>query len=569
MNGVLPARIALIRNCWSAPPPTGPTARPWSAATPSTTAATRPRCARRRDACDRRCRRRARGHPAGNSDLACVLTLALQMAGCQHVPLNPLYTARELDFILRDAQPALLIADEASSALAAPLAAARHPPARWRGGARLDDSIRRNAGGAPPATRTRRRCNTPAAPPASQGRHPEPGRHRHQCVPARSRAATRHGAETVLCAMPLFHSYGMAMGLFLAASAAATLVVLPRYRPDDVFDAVARRVTLFPGSPTIYAGLMAHARFAQTDWSSVRVCYSGSAPLAEETLRRWEAAVGAPIYEGYGQTEAGPILTYNGRKAAAPARWAGPCPAPRSKSWTWRPARNLLAGQRGEIRARPADHARLSGAPEATAESLRDGWLYTGDIGEFAEDGFLYIRDRKKDLVIVGGYNVYPREVDEVLYLHADVAQAAAVGWPDSYRGEVIRAFVVLRPDASADEAALLAHCQANLARYKVPAVIEILDALPCTSANKVDKKALRARADSASGATPGLRHVLARDLGRHPRQLARPADLRVGRHALDRKAPGQAAHQRAIVRQQNGHGHAAQPRAICSWLMA
>ena len=133
--------------------------------------------------------------------------------------------------------------------------------------------------------------------------------------------------------------------------------------------------------------------------------------------------------------------------------------------------------------------------PEATAESLRDGWLYTGDIGEFAEDGFLYIRDRKKDLVIVGGYNVYPREVDEVLYLHADVAQAAAVGWPDSYRGEVIRAFVVLRPDASADEAALLAHCQANLARYKVPAVIEILDALPCTSANKVDKKALRARA--------------------------------------------------------------------------
>ena len=169
MNGVLPARIALIRNCWSAPPPTGPTARPWSAANAaSTTAATRPRCAAAR-------RLRQALPPGarvatllGNSDLACVLTLALQMAGCQHVPLNPLYTARELDFILRDAQPALLIADEASSALAAPLAAAQ--------GIRLLDGRRAPGRFHPtkrrrprrPATRTRRRCcNTPAAPPAS------------------------------------------------------------------------------------------------------------------------------------------------------------------------------------------------------------------------------------------------------------------------------------------------------------------------------------------------------------------------------------------------------------------
>ena len=436
----------------------------------------------------------------GNSDLACVLTLALQMAGCQHVPLNPLYTARELDFILRDAQPALLIADEASSALAAPLAAAQ--------GIRLLDGATARAWTIPSD-------ETPAAAPAGDADAPAllqytggtTGQPKGVIL---SRAAiatnvfqreavlpTRHGAETVLCAMPLFHSYGMAMGLFLAASAAATLVVLPRYRPDDVFDAVARaRVTLFPGSPTIYAGLMAHARFTQTDWSSVRVRYSGSAPLAEETLRRWEAAVGAPIYEGYGQTEAGPILTYNGPQGSRAGSVGRPVPGTEVEVVDLETgAKPCSRPARRDPRARPADHARLSGAPEATAESLRDGWLYTGDIGEFAEDGFLYIRDRKKDLVIVGGYNVYPREVDEVLYLHADVAQAAAVGWPDSYRGEVIRAFVVLRPGASADEAALLAHCQANLARYKVPAVIEILDALPCTSANKVDKKALRARA--------------------------------------------------------------------------
>ena len=503
MNGVLPARIALIPELLER------AAADW----PDRTALVcgERRIDYRRYAAEVRAaaRRLRQALPPGarvatllgNSDLACVLTLALQMAGCQHVPLNPLYTARELDFILRDAQPALLIADEASSALAAPLAAAQ--------GIRLLDGAAARAWTIPSD-------ETPAAAPAGDADAPAllqytggtTGQPKGVIL---SRAAiatnvfqleavlpTRHGAETVLCAMPLFHSYGMAMGLFLAASAAATLVVLPRYRPDDVFDAVAReRVTLFPGSPTIYAGLMAHARFAQTDWSSVRVCYSGSAPLAEETLRRWEAAVGAPIYEGYGQTEAGPILTYNGPQGSRAGSVGRPVPGTEVEVVDLETgAKPLLAGQRGEIRARgPQIMQGYLARPEATAESLRDGWLYTGDIGEFAEDGFLYIRDRKKDLVIVGGYNVYPREVDEVLYLHADVAQAAAVGWPDSYRGEVIRAFVVLRPDASADEAALLAHCQANLARYKVPAVIEILDALPCTSANKVDKKALRARA--------------------------------------------------------------------------
>ena len=280
MNGVLPARIALIPELLER------AAADW----PDRTALVcgERRIDYRRYAAEVRAaaRRLRQALPPGarvatllgNSDLACVLTLALQMAGCQHVPLNPLYTARELDFILRDAQPALLIADEASSALAAPLAAAQ--------GIRLLDGAAARAWTIPSD-------ETPAAAPAGDADAPAllqytggtTGQPKGVIL---SRAAiatnvfqreavlpTRHGAETVLCAMPLFHSYGMAMGLFLAASAAATLVVLPRYRPDDVFDAVAReRVTLFPGSPTIYAGLMAHARFAQTDWSSVRVCYS-------------------------------------------------------------------------------------------------------------------------------------------------------------------------------------------------------------------------------------------------------------------------------------------------------
>ncbi|MGS1005788.1 AMP-binding protein [Achromobacter anxifer] len=436
----------------------------------------------------------------GNSDLACVATLALQCSGNQHVPLNPLYTARELEFILRDAQPALLIADAASAAVAAPLAAAldirlvaEEEARAWMGPEPgTDDSPLDDADVQAPALLQYTGGTTGQPKGVILGRDAIATNvlQRELALP------TRYGADSVLCAMPLFHSYGMAMGLFLAASAAATLVVLPRYRPDDVCDAVEReRITLFPGSPTIYTGLLSHARFAATDWSSVRVCYSGSAPLAEEVHRRWEAAVGAPIYEGYGQTEAGPILTYNGPAGTRHGSVGMPVADTEVQVVDLESGTVVLPpGQRGEIRARgPQIMQGYQARPDATAETLRDGWLYTGDIGEFAQDGFLYIRDRKKDLVISGGYNVYPREVDEVLYLHPDVAEAAAVGWPDSYRGEVIRAFVVLRPGAAVDEAGLIAHCQCNLARYKVPAVIQIMAALPYTGANKVDKKALRA----------------------------------------------------------------------------
>ena len=157
--------------------------------------------------------------------------------------------------------------------------------------------------------------------------------------------------------------------------------------------------------------------------------------------------------------------------------------------------RVLGVGERGEIRARgPQLMTGYRNRPRESAEALREGWLYTGDIGELDADGYLFIRDRKKDMAIVGGYNVYPREVDEVLFMHPDVADAAAVGAPDPYRGEVIRAFVVLREGARATAEDLDAHCRANLAPYKVPASIECLPALPKTTVSKTDKQALRAR---------------------------------------------------------------------------
>ncbi len=436
-----------------------------------------------------------------NSLEACVAQFAVQAAGAQLAPLNPLYTDRELGEILTDAAPRIAIVDEALADRVGPLA-------RSAGAMEVivvGGSSRRLDAGAgtlpdPP---------DPGALALLQYTGGTTGRakgvnltHRAIMTNVAQREAllpTHGGSERVLCVMPLFHSYAMAMGLYLAAYARSCLVVLARYQPHEVLAAIAReRITIFPGSPTVFVGLMAHPEFPHTDWRTVHTCYSGAAPLPEDTLRRWRDAVGAPVYEGYGQTEAGPVLSFNPVGGAVKSGSVG-VPVPETEIQivdVETGTRVLGVGARGEIRARgPQLMSGYRNRPQETAEALRGGWLHTGDIGEFDADGYLFIRDRKKDMAIVGGYNVYPREVDEVLFTHPAVADAAAVGAPDAYRGEVIRAFVVLRAGARATSEDLVAHCRANLAPYKVPASIECLPALPKTTVSKTDKQALRARA--------------------------------------------------------------------------
>jgi long-chain acyl-CoA synthetase len=283
--------------------------------------------------------------------------------------------------------------------------------------------------------------------------------------------------------MPLFHSYAMAMGLFLAVSCRGTLVLLERYRPETLLAAIEReRITIFPGSPTLFTSLLGHPQFPRTDWSSVHTCYSGSAPLSEETLERWHEAVGAPVFEGYGQTEAGPVLAFNPARGVTKPGSVG-VPVPDTE----------IRLVEGEIVARgPQIMQGYRNRPEETSQALRDGWLYTGDMGELDADGYLYVRGRKKDMVIVGGYNVYPREVEEVLNSHPAVSEAAVVGSPHPYWGECLHAYVVLRQ--AIESASLDAYCRERLAKYKIPATLEIVDALPRTSVGKVDKVALKKR---------------------------------------------------------------------------
>ena len=440
----------------------------------------------------------------GNSLEMAVAMFAVHAAGAQAVPINPIYTARELRHILGDAQPVAVVYDDQVEAalgplrdeLAIPHAVKVGAPAGRRLDVWCDD----------PRIRLPEPLPTPDMLAALQYTGGTTGvpkgvniTHGQMSVNIGQREAllpTRPDGERVLCVMPLFHVYAIAMALHLSAYCQASLAILPRYHPEVVLRALGDgRITILPGSPTIYTGLMAHEAFAGCDWSNLRICYSGAAPLPEETLRRWEAATGCAILEGFGQTEAGPVLSFNPQEGVRkPGSVGVPLPQTEIQIVDVEPGTRVLpVGEMGEIRARgPQIMAGYRNRPAETAEALRDGWLYTGDIGMVDPDGYLYIRDRKKDMAIVGGYNVYPREVDEVLYSHPAVLEAAAIGVPDAYRGEAIKAFVVLRPGAHATADDLLAHCRANLAKYKVPGTIQVVEALPKTTVGKIDRRALK-----------------------------------------------------------------------------
>ena len=436
----------------------------------------------------------------GNSIEACIAAFAALAAGAQHVPLNALLTMAELEPILVDAEPTVFVVDAALAAQAAPVArraGVRHVIVVGAG-ERLLDAWPAGSVELPPLPE-------PDSLALLQYTGGTTGRskgvdlaHRAIAVNVSQREALLPGrrGDRILMMMPLSHAYGMAMGLFLAAYCAGTLVILPRYQPDEVLAAVVReRIGVFPGSPTVFVGLMGHPAFAHTDWRGVHTCYSGASALPAPLLERWRDAVGAPVHEGYGLTEAGPVLSFNPVGGPIkPGSVGVAVPATEIEIVDVETGTQVLpAGERGEIRARGPQLMRgYRNRPEETAAALRDGWLYTGDIGELDADGYLYIRDRKKDMAIVGGYNVYPREVEDVLFAHPAVAEAAVVGVPDAYRGEVIVAHVVLRPGAAADADALVAWCRERLSKYKLPARVRFAESLPRTSVNKIDKAALR-----------------------------------------------------------------------------
>jgi long-chain acyl-CoA synthetase len=434
----------------------------------------------------------------GNSIDMSIAMFAVHAAGAQAVPINPLYTAREAGYILNDSAPVATIHDSAATKLVSGLDDAG---ILIEGGG--TDFIDADDGRDAPLPTPYPAPDDLATLQYTGGTTGYPKgvnvTHRQMSVNISQREAilpTAPDREIIVCVMPLFHVFAVSMCLHLAAYCRGRLVILPRYHPAAICDVMAaEKVTVLPAGPTVYSGLLNFVDFKVADLSSLTWCYSGSAPLPEETLRRWEDATGCFILEGYGQTEAGPVLTYNPAIGVKkPGSVGVPLMQTDVQTVDLETGESVLpAGKVGEIRARgPQIMAGYRNLPEETAKTLREGWLYTGDIGEFDADGYLFIRDRKKDMAIVGGYNVFPREIDEVLYTHPAVAEAAAIGVPDDYYGETIKAWVTLKPGKASTEDELLDFCAVNLAKYKVPKSIVIAETIPKTTVGKIDKKALR-----------------------------------------------------------------------------
>ncbi len=310
---------------------------------------------------------------------------------------------------------------------------------------------------------------------------------------------TRDG-DVWLPVAPFTHVYGFLMGPLNPLFNAGTLVLPGQFHPDTVMDLlVSERVSIFGGGPTaIYQALMASAKFADADLSSLHTCPGGGSSFPLDVLRRWEAATGLPIREGYGMTEIAPIAINtqsDGFKMGTAGR-----PAPGTVIEIMDVAegtKQLGAGETGEIRVKgPHMMREYAGNPEETAATLRDGFVYTGDIGHLDEDGFLLITDRKKDVLFVKGFNVFPREVEEVLLEHPAITGACVVGRADARAQERPVAFIMAPDGVDLEE--LETYCETNLTDYKLPADIQVIDALPLTPNGKVDRLSLRAQANEA-----------------------------------------------------------------------
>jgi long-chain acyl-CoA synthetase len=306
----------------------------------------------------------------------------------------------------------------------------------------------------------------------------------------------RDGEESVIAIFPFFHIAGFTGVMNHCVFRGVTSILVPRPEPSSVLDLTLKyKPTYFPCVPTIFVGLMNHPDFPKADLSFIKGCMSGAAPLAVETVRQWKEAVGQTIMEVYGLTEASPLAHGNPWRGVQKLGSAGvpmsdtDCRIVDVETGT----REMPVGESGEILVKgPQVTQGYYNRPEETAAALRDGWLYTGDIGYVDDDGYLFVVDRKKDMIIAGGYNIYPRDIDEILYEHPKVQEACAVGIPHEYRGETVKAFVVVRPGESLTEQELDAYCRENLAAYKVPKLYEFCDALPKSAVGKVLRRELR-----------------------------------------------------------------------------
>jgi long-chain acyl-CoA synthetase len=307
----------------------------------------------------------------------------------------------------------------------------------------------------------------------------------------------KEGAEVMLGALPFFHVFGLTTAMNFAIYMGWEDILVPKPQPEQLLEAIGKyKPTFAPLVPTMYIGILNHASIDRTPLTSIKGCFSGSAPLPVEVIRDFEKRTGAVIVEGYGLTETSPVTHIN--PFAGGKRKAGsiglPIPDTECRIVDLNDGRtDLPTGETGELMVKgPQVMPGYWNKPDATAETLVDGWLHTGDIAQMDAEGYFYIVDRKKDMIISGGYNVYPRDIEEVFFEHPKVKEATAIGIPHPKRGEAVKVFIVLKEDANATQEEMIAFCHQKLAKYKWPTEVEFRTELPKSNVGKVLKKELR-----------------------------------------------------------------------------
>ncbi len=423
-------------------------------------------------------------------------------AGATVVPLNVLLTAPEVTYHLEDSQAKLLVAHPLFAAPAKEGAAAARVPVIWAGGdvpGEANLASLAEARPLPALAQTREDDTAVILYTSGTTGKPKGAELTHSnltlnCTVVLSRLLPADASDIALATLPLFHSFGQTVIQNGSIARGGTLTLLPRFSPAEAFDIIQRDgVTIFAGVPTMYFALLHHPGGEKYDVSSLRFCLTGGAPMPVEVMRAFEERYRVKILEGFGLSETSPVASFNTLERE---RVAGSIGYP---VWGVEMAifddkdQPVSDGEPGEIVIR--GHNIMKGywrRPEASAEAIKNGWFHSGDIGVRDPAGWFKIVDRKKDMIIRGGFNVYPREVEEVLYAHPAIAEAAVVGVPDESHGEEVKAVIALKPGAALTAEELIAWTRQRLAAYKYPRKVEIVPALPKGPTGKILKRELR-----------------------------------------------------------------------------
>ncbi|PWK15935.1 long-chain-fatty-acid--CoA ligase [Tumebacillus permanentifrigoris] len=439
----------------------------------------------------------------GNCPQFVIAYYAIARIGAVSVPINPLYTPGELQFILQDAGVEAVVA----VAPMAPMFQMMRPTlpdlqqvilVGGAGEGALEFSqVAGNPAELPAVTIDENDLAVVLYTSGTTGKPKGAMLSHRNLVSNAYQAGTFLGIEQtdrVITVLPMFHVFCMTVCLNAPISRGATLIVFPKFSPTETAN-VAReaQATIFAGVPTMFNFLVQHPECKREDLQSLRIAISGGSAMPVAVMQAFEQKYGVQVNEGYGLSEASPVVCFNPIDAVRKPGTIGLAIIDVEVRLMGEDGQERGVGEIGELICRGPNVMRgYLNRPEETAVTLRDGWLYTGDLATVDEDGYYTIVDRKKDMIIVGGFNVYPREVEEVLFKHPNVAEAAVVGLPDAEYGEKVRAYVALKQADASSTDDLKAYCKEQLASYKVPEEVVILDELPKNTTGKILRRELK-----------------------------------------------------------------------------